>query len=265
VNAAAADTSAWPFPRALAHRGGGTLAPENTIAAIECGFDHGYRAIECDAMLAGDGVAVLMHDASLSRTTNATGAVCERSSGELAQLDAGSWHSPRFAGAPVPTLAEAIDYCRARGIWINVEIKPAPGAEARTGEIVAQTVARAYADRIGAGGDRAGRLRPDVPLLSSFARAALDAARRAAPDLPRGLLSERVPAAWRDELDRLGCVALHCNHRSLERAQAAEIRRAGYGVFCYTVNDPRRALDLRAWGVDAFCTDRIDLIDPASV
>ena len=52
----------WPFPKIIAHRGGGTLAPENTLAAMRCGLSHGFRAVEFDVMLSGDGVPVLMHD-----------------------------------------------------------------------------------------------------------------------------------------------------------------------------------------------------------
>ena len=64
----------WPWPRVLAHRGGGTLAPENTLGAIRFGYERGFRAIEFDAMLAADSVAVLMHDPTLERTTSGRGA-----------------------------------------------------------------------------------------------------------------------------------------------------------------------------------------------
>ena len=128
----------WPYARVLAHRGGGTLAPANTLAAIRFGHQRGFRAVEFDAMLARDEVPVLIHDPTLERTTSGRGAVAAHSAAELATLDAGSWHSPAFAGEPVSTLAAAIELCRAKGIWINLEIKPAPGHEARTGEVVAR-------------------------------------------------------------------------------------------------------------------------------
>jgi glycerophosphoryl diester phosphodiesterase len=57
-------------------------------------------------------------------------------------------------------------------------------------------------------------------------------------------------------------VAIHINHRHLTQQQALEVKAAGFGLFCYTVNDPARARELLGWGVDAFCTDRIDLIAP---
>ncbi|HEX7156357.1 MAG TPA: glycerophosphodiester phosphodiesterase family protein, partial [Burkholderiaceae bacterium] len=106
--AAATTAPAWPYPRVLAHRGGGSLAPENTIAAISLGAARGQSAVEFDAMLARDGVPVLIHDPTLDRTTDGRGAVGRLSAAELARLDAGSWHSAHFAGEPVPALTRAL-------------------------------------------------------------------------------------------------------------------------------------------------------------
>lgn len=247
----------WPWPRILAHRGGGTLAPENTLAAIRFGHSKGFRAVEVDARLTLDEVPVLIHDRTLERTTSGSGTVAETSSATIARLDAGAWFAPQFAGEPVPTLAATIELCRAHGIWINLEIKRAPGSVARVGEVVARTAAQLYGDLLGAGGDAAARL----PLLSSFGRDALLAARAAAPDLPRGYLVDDVPGDWRDELAALGCVSLHADHELLTRELARAVKDAGYWLFCYTVNDPDRAREIFGWGVDALCTDRIDLID----
>jgi glycerophosphoryl diester phosphodiesterase len=246
----------------LAHRGGGTLAPENTIGAIRVGIEHGYRAIEIDAMLPRDDAPILMHDPRLGRTVAGTGAIGEYTAAELARLDAGRWHSPRFRGEPVPTLEDALAFCRREGVWCNVEIKPAPGRDAATGRVVAATVAAAWADRVRAGGARQETVEPSVPLLSSFSIEALEAARAAVPDLPRGWLVDRVPPDWRARLDALGCVAVHANHRHLTPALAESIKESGAWLFCYTVNRPARARELLEWGVDAFCTDRIDLIGP---
>jgi glycerophosphoryl diester phosphodiesterase len=253
----------WPYARVLAHRGGGKLAPENTIAAIEVGRQHGYRAIEFDAMLAADAVPVLIHDATLERTTNGLGEVAAHTAAELARLDAGAWMAPRFAGTRLPSLADAIAYCRRNDVWINIEIKPAPRADAATGTEVARITAQAYADLVRPRGDHAANVEPKAPLFSSFSREALAAARAAVPDLPRGLLVEDVPADWKAQVEALGCVGLHCSHKHLTQALARAVKDAGYWLFCYTVNDLRRARTLFDWGVDAFCTDRIDLI-PAS-
>ena len=252
----------WPYARVLAHRGGGTLAPENTLAAIRVGIEHGFRAIEFDAMLPRGDTPVLMHDPTLRRTALRPGAVTDFNAAELAGLDVGRWHSLRFTGEPVPSLDETLALCRANDVWCNVEIKPAPGRGALTGRVVAERVGQSYSDVVRAGGARQESVVPTVPLLSSFSIEALGAARDARPDLPCGWLIDRVPPGWLTRLEGLGCVSLHTNHRYLTASRVAEIKAAGVWLFCYTVNEPARARDLLAWGVDAFCTDRIDLIGP---
>jgi glycerophosphoryl diester phosphodiesterase len=101
-----------------------------------------------------------------------------------------------------------------------------------------------------------------VPLLSSFSLAALEAARDAAPDLPRAFLMSELPPGWEPLARSVDAVAIHANHRHLTPALAKAVRDAGFGLFCYTVNEPERARELLDWGVEAFCTDRIDLISP---
>ena len=252
----------WPWPRILAHRGGGALAPENTLAAIRRGFELGFRGIECDARLSRDEVPVVIHDRTLERTTDGFGPVADAGAADLARLDAGRWFAEEFRGEPLPTLEATIAFCRARGIWINLEIKRLPGHTARIGEVVARTVARQYADVLGPGGDLAGNVVVSVPLLSSFGREALAAARESAPDVPRGWLVGGIPPDWQGELEALGCVSLHVDHETLTPQAARQVKDAGYWLFCYTVDDPARARELFDWGVDALCTDRIDLIGP---
>jgi glycerophosphoryl diester phosphodiesterase len=245
--------AAWPYPRLLAHRGGGLLAPENTLAALAAGHARGYRAVEFDAVLTADEVPVLLHDATLERTTDGRGGVGERSLDALAGLDAGCWFDARFAGERLPTLEQALQRCRELALWPNVEIKPVPGREARTGALVAAAVARFCAAPAA----------PDAaPLLSSFAPEALAAARAVAPQLRRGLLFGRVPRNWQQGLQAVDAWSLHCDHRTLGADQARAVRAAGYGLMCYTVNEAERVLELAGWGVQAFCTDRIDRIDP---
>lgn len=238
----------WPYPRTLAHRGGGTLAPENTIAALRCGLAHGYRAVEFDVMLAHDGVPVVVHDVELGRTLAGSGAISDYTSTELAALDAGSWFGAQFAGEGVPSFEAVVAYCQAHDIWMNIEIKPAPGFELQTGEVVAR-LTRQY---VAAGAQ--------LPLLSSFSSAALAAARAAAPELARGWLVEALPQDWLAQAKALAVMAIHCDHALLTREQVTAIKAQGYGVFCYTVNTQARADELLAWGVDGFCTDRIDII-----
>jgi glycerophosphoryl diester phosphodiesterase len=246
----------WPYKKVLAHRGGGKLAPENTIAALKCGMAHGFRAVEFDVMLARDGVPVVMHDPFLGRTVAGSGNVFDYDALELAGMDAGGRFGKQYQGEPVPLFADFAAFCQANGIWMNIEIKPAPGFEEQTGAVVAGLTRAMFAFEIAAG-DIA-----RVPLLSSFSEAALSAAQQAAPDVARAVLFDLVPRNWAPRARNLGAVAIHTNHKHLTASLAREIRLAGFGLFCYTVNNPIRARELLAWGVDGFCTDRIDLIGP---
>lgn len=247
----------WRYPnRILAHRGGGTLAPENTLAGLRHGMAAGFRAIEYDVMLARDGIPVLMHDPWLGRTVPGAGNVHDYDARELAAMDAGAWFSSAYAGEPVPLFLEFAQFCKVHGVWMNIEIKPAAGLEQQTGTVVARLAAAMFADEIAAG------QLERVPLLSSFSELALAAARDAAPGLPRACLMETLVADWEARAHAVDAVALHLNQRHLSPDQARDVKQAGFGLFGYTVNTPARASELLAWGVDAFCTDRIDLFTP---
>ncbi|MFT5588607.1 MAG: glycerophosphoryl diester phosphodiesterase [Bradyrhizobium sp.] len=242
--------TAWPFPRVVAHRGGGSLGPENTLAAMQCGLTYGFRAVEFDVMLSQDGVPILMHDEQFGRTVAGTGAVSTTNASVLTSMDAGRWFGPAFAGEQIPTYRQVIEFCQRHRIWMNVEIKPARGVEQATGTVVAAlTLATLDADQ-------------PIPLLSSFSFEALMAAKLVAPGIPRGLLVEHLPADWKVQLLELDAVSLHVDQTHLMATDAAAVKDAGFGLFCYTVNTAGRARELLDWGVDGFCTDRIDLIGP---
>ena len=236
----------WPYPRWVAHRGAGKLAPENTLAAFRLGASHGYRMFECDVKLSADGVPFLMHDATLERTTNGRGVGGEQPWGSLSQLDAGSWHSRAHAGEPLATFEGIARYC------LNIEIKPTPGTERGTGEVVAQHAARLWHGR-------------DVPpFLTSFQPEALAGARDAQPHLPRGLLLDTLWTGWLETALTLGCVAVVCNHALWDISSVTQAKSAGFRCLSYTVNDEWAAQRLVALGTDGIITDRVDLFSPAS-
>jgi len=245
-------TTPWPYPRWIAHRGAGKLAPENTLAAFRLGAEHGYRMFECDAKLSSDGVVFLMHDAALERTTDGHGIGGEQPWEALSQLDAGGWHSRRHAGEPLPTLRALARHCRANGYFLNIEIKPTPGTEAATGAAVAREAARLWA----------GAAVP--PLLSSFRPEALAAARDVVPELPRALLLDALREGWVQEAQALGCVAIVCNHALWDAATVAQAQAAGMRTLSYTVNDGAEAQRLAELGTDGVITDRIDVFAPAA-
>jgi len=227
--------SNWPYPHIVAHRGGGKLAPENTLAAIDMGAHYGHTMIEFDAKLSKDGEIFLLHDDNLERTSNGWGVAGDLPWRDLLNVDAGSWYSSEFKGEPLPLLAEVADRCRLHGMMANIEIKPTTGTGPLTGKVIALAARELWEGMT-------------PPLLSSFDIDALEAAQASVPALPRGLLLD----TWRDDL----------NHALLDEARVKMLKEAGLHILVYTVNKPQRAAELLRWGVDSICTDAIDVIGP---
>jgi len=242
----------WPYPRWIAHRGAGTLAPENTLAAFRKGAEYGYRMFECDAKLSADDVVFLMHDATLHRTTNGQGIGGEQNWQQLSQLDAGSWHSRHFSGEPLATLANLAQYCIRNQFHLNIEIKPTPGVEFKTGEIVAQQAAHLWQQE------------KVPPLLTSFQVESLKGAQQAAPHLPRGLLLHTLTEGWLETAKRLECSAIVCQYALWTPKMVLTVHGAGMRCLSYTVNDEWAAQHLMALGTDGIITDRVDAFSPAT-
>ena len=240
----------WPYPRLCAHRGAGKLAPENTLVALRLGYARGCRMIEFDVKLSADGVAFLLHDDTLDRTTNGHGRADAHSWRELSQLDAGSWHSSAYAGEPLPTLATVARWSLAHDVAVNIEIKPTRGRERETGAAVAFDAAALWA----------GARLP--PLLSSFSDAALEAARDAVPDLPRAWLADRLPDDWQARAARAECLAVDLKHTLVTIERVDELRAAGLHLLAWTVNEPERADWLYKLGVATIITDAVDVLVP---
>lgn len=238
------------YPRIIAHRCGGALAPENTLAGLRLAARLGCRGVEFDAMPCADGTPVVFHDATLDRTTDGRGSVALQTRAALARLDAGRRHHPAFSGEPLPLLDDALALCAEVGLWANVEIKPAAGTDqAAAGRVVARHVARASG----------------TVLLSSFSADALRAAAAEVPMLPRALLVEAIPGDWLGRLAAAGAQALHADAAQASPDRIEECRRAGVPLACYTVNDRAFGERLLASGICALFTDRPDLWSPAEM
>jgi glycerophosphoryl diester phosphodiesterase len=242
----------WPYPRWVAHRGAGKLAPENTLAAFKLGAKHGYRMFECDVKLSRDGVPFLLHDDTLDRTTNGHGIAGQQIWQALQQLDAGSWHSTAYAGEPIPSLDTIAAYCIKNDFDLNIEIKPTTGMDQQTGEVVAQHATRLWQNTA------------RKPLLTSFKPDALQAALDTAPDLPRGLLLHELWTGWLETALMLGCQAIICNYKLWDTSSVLQARSAGFKTLSYTVNDDAEAQRVLALGTDGIITDNVDLFQPES-
>lgn len=240
----------WPYPRWIAHRGAGKLAPENTLAAFRLGAAHGFRMFECDVKLSADGVPFLLHDADLNRTTSGHGPAGEKPWDELSKLDAGGWHSAAYAGEPLLRLETLARWLQAHDLRVNLEIKSSPGQDMLTGEVVAREVRRWWTGQA------------VWPLLSSFSVNALTSARDAAPEVPRALLLEHLSPGWLDTALNLACVAVVGHHPKLDADHISQAHAAGLKVLTYTVNDAERAQVLWAQGLDGLITDAVDSLTP---
>jgi len=236
------------LPKVMGHRGAAAYAPENTLEGLREAARRGARWVEVDAKLTGDKVVILMHDDTLDRTTTGRGPVASASRALVATLDAGAWFGPDWRGAGVPTLVDTVALLAELGLQANIEIKPCPGREAETATAVVDVIRRHWPTG-----------RP-LPLLSSFSPLSLAVARDTASELPRGLLIWEYVMEWASVAADLGCVSIHCAEQYLYRDWVDRIRQAGYGLAAYTVNDPARARELAAWGVQCFISDRPDVI-----
>ena len=244
-------TKTWPYPRWIAHRGAGKLAPENTLAAFKAGAALGYKMFECDVKLSADDVLFLLHDSTLERTSSGSGEARAQSWAALSQLDAGSWHSPAFKGEALPSFEGVAQYCLKNDFFLNIEIKPSPGLEAITGSAVANAAAALWKNAV------------TPPLLTSFQVASLEAAQKAQPQLPRGLLLHKLTPDWVALAQRLGCVAVICNYLLWDESSVGKAKAAGFKTLSYTVNDQAAVIRLQALGTDGIITDRLDLFNPA--
>ncbi len=244
------DFSNWPYPRWVAHRGAGKLAPENTLAAFRLGAQHGYRMFECDVKLSADGRPFLFHDDRLDRTSDGTGLAGARSWAELQELDAGSWHSPGYAGETIPSFQAFARWIRANHLHVDVEIKPTPGVEVETGHVVAAACATYWQ----------GAEVP--PLMTSFQPASLQAAMQSQPDLPRGLLVNTLWEGWFDMAQSLQCVAVVLKHTLVDAALVQRAHAASLRVAVYTPNDVPDVDRVLAAGVDMVITDAVDVYSP---
>ncbi|MFM2084570.1 MAG: hypothetical protein RLY95_1388 [Pseudomonadota bacterium] len=267
-------TKNWPYPRFIAHRGGGKLAPENTLAAFRVGASFGYRMFECDIKLSSDNVPFVLHDDTLDRTTNVKEKMSEEATegtsyvaglldwNTISSFDAGSWYSRVYAGESVPTMEAVSQFCIQNHYALNIELKPtemegesknvADAVARRTGEIVTKRAQVLWKDS------------SLLPLMSSFKPESLVGAKAVAPELPRGLLLDEMWDGWLECAITLDCAIVTCHYKLWNAASVAKVKAAGMRCGSYTVNDSADAKRLFELGIDCIYTDRLDLFSPAS-
>lgn len=232
-----------PHPTVFAHRGASAHTPENTLAAFELALVQGADGIELDTKLSADGHAVVIHDATVDRTTDGHGRVKDLSLADLRSLDAGAFFAEKYRGERVPTLEEVFEAVGKR-IFINVEL-----TNYKTpGDHLVETVCM-LVKKFG--------LQKQV-LFSSFLASNLSKARGLLPEVPRGLLAlNGFLGSWARSFGfAFGRYkALHPYLTDVTPQQVQRVHRLKRRVHVWTVNAAEDMGRLFDWGVDAIFTD----------
>ena len=242
-----------------AHRGAMGYAPENTLAAFRLGVEQGSDLIEADVQRSKDGVLVLIHDTTLSRTTDveqvfptrAPWRVEDFTYEEIRRLDAGSWFSEDYAGERVPTMTEMVQLIRPTRAGILMELKsPAlyPGIEEQVAEEFASFPGYVQS------AVRAQRL-----VVQSFDWDSMARYHEVQPSVPVGLLGRpaeaRLPelSTWADQINP--------NFRTYDAAYVDNVHQLGMEVHAYTVNRPEDMHLVLDRGVDGLITNFPDVLE----
>lgn len=248
AGAGVSGATAEPGLLVIAHRGNASTAPGNTMPAVEGAWRAGADLVEVDLRLSEDGVGVVIHDATVDRTTTASGPVDRMSATEVARLDAGTPFSPVFAGTRVPLLADVAEFLAGHpGTDLLLELKGDFTTEQATGVLSTLAVAGMT----------------ERTVVQTFWPKTIRSLRAADPDVRLGLLvgSHVAPDSVMLPLStEVGAFA--CNPRydllAADPAVVDELHHAGMRVFAWTLNEPEQWAEAVAWGVDGIITDRPD-------
>lgn len=236
------------LPHIIGHRGCAAYAPENTIEGIHTAADMGVEWVELDVKLTKDQVPIIFHDQTLERVSDGDGKIAEMTYDEIKDADVGLWFGESFIGAKIPTLEQAVDAVLERDLGLNLEIKPCPGREKETAEVVLDELAGIWDDH-------------ERLLISSLQHVSLETALEMAEDWHRGLL---LPAEWPDNWAELAkylkVSTLNINGMEVTREQVENALELEIPLLAYTINEPERARYLQRWGVDCFFTDAPDVL-----
>jgi glycerophosphoryl diester phosphodiesterase len=231
-------------PAIIAHRGAAGLAPENSLAAIRLGLAHHAPYIEIDVQRSADGVLVVIHDETVDRTSNGTGAVRDLSWAALSRLDAGAYVAPRFAGEPVPTLDAVLRYLQDKPAALVLEIKDPHFYPGINEQIISLLATYQMEDRV---------------VVISFAHATLVAFHRLAPTIAIGLACTRP---WPIPHIAAGqTVDVFWPGVLVDPTFVRRMHWRGYRVWVWTVNTPFLMRGLRWLGVDGITTDHPERVE----
>jgi glycerophosphoryl diester phosphodiesterase len=230
------------------HRGDRAEAPENTLPAFEAAFATGMEFVETDVQLTVDGYPVLLHDPTVDRTTDGTGAVADLTLAQIEALDAGSWFDAEFAGTRIPQLGEFLDLLAAtrhkkalielKDFWTREEVR----------SILDEIFVRGVQNRV---------------VFASFNFGTIENLGHEAAAIPRMIIRRDLPADPVGLAVFYGAIAIMTSPWSLETNPdaVADMHAAGLGVLVYTLNSEKRWGEALSYGVDGIVTDKPSQLD----
>ena len=233
----------FPRPIILAHRGDLAHAPENTLPSFSQAIQKGADGIELDAKLTADGHVIVIHDATVDRTTNGKGKVASFNLGAIRKLDAGSWFDSKFANTQIPLLEEVFETV-SKDKLINIELTnystPNDGLTQKVCELIKK------------------HNNQKQILFSSFFSYNLKIAMQTLPEAPRGLLTmPGLIGLWARSFGFMfgEYQALHPHISNASKEQIQRAHRLKRRVHVWTANTPAEITRLKDWNVDGLFTD----------
>ncbi len=235
----------------ISHRGASAYRPENTLEAVQIAADMGATWIETDVQFTRDNQLVMIHDATLDRTTNGTGYVAHANLDQIKGLDAGSWMDSRYAGLTVPTLEEFINCIVENGVNLQLELKELTGREKELAVLVCDEIEKRWP--FGA----------SKLFFSGFSERCLRYVGERLPEVPRALAMTCVPADPDQLAEEIGMNIMQVQDKFIDEKALQTIAASNVEFGVATVNDPERAKLFLAAGVQQVLTDDPLLLDNA--
>lgn len=235
----------------FAHRGASKEAPENTMPAFELAYQYVADGIETDVQLTKDNIPVLIHDETVNRTTDAIGFVKDYTYKELQALDAGSWKSPAYIDAKIPTLDDLLAWNQDKHLKLNIELKNNKIAYKKLEEIVLEKLKQYNMEK--------------ETILSSFSERSIERLHKMNPSVPYALLTSKVKAHLIPFSKKTRADGIHIRYRLLSNRLVKQANSEGLYVAVYTVNHPTRIKRAIRLGCHIVITDVPDIAQKVKI
>ena len=234
--------------RMIAHMGYSAVAPTNTLPAFRAAGESDFWGTECDIQRTKDGVWIVMHDATVDRTTDGTGRIADMTYAQIQALtvDAGN-NIALYPGTKVPTLTEYLNVCKAYGLHPVIEIKENndPATVDEVADILSAREEREMFSVISFNRETCLRMKALMPTLPVYLLIGFE-----------GVSQEDIDFAAENHLDGMDI------HVFLPDDYVKAVQAAGLDVIVWTIDDPENAQRFYRLGVTAITSNALTQTAP---